>query len=64
MSLISAGSISLDSTFKGTVAWVGFFAHCILSRIERKDLEFFHGLLIFTELGKDLTHLAQENTQR
>ncbi len=27
--------------FKGTVAWDGFSAHCILSRIERKDLIFF-----------------------
>ncbi len=26
---------------KRTVAWDGFFAHCILSRIERKDLKFF-----------------------
>ncbi len=26
---------------KGTVAWDGFFAHCILSRIERKDPKFF-----------------------
>ncbi len=27
--------------FKWTVAWDGVFAHCILSRIERKDLAFF-----------------------
>jgi hypothetical protein len=39
------------------------FAHCILSRIERKDLNFFHVLLIFTGLGQDLTHLVhKENT--
>ncbi len=25
--------------FKGTVAWDGFFAHCILSRTERKNLK-------------------------
>jgi hypothetical protein len=49
--------------FKGTVAWDGFFTHCILSRIERKDLNFFHVELIFTGLGQDLTHLARkENT--
>jgi hypothetical protein len=41
-----------------------FFAFCILSRIERKDLEFFHVVPIFTELGQDLTHVAyKENTQ-
>ncbi len=41
--------------------WI--FAHCILSRIERKDLNFFHVMLIFTGLGQDLTHLAyKENT--
>jgi hypothetical protein len=40
------------------------FAHCFLSRIESKDLKFFHVVLIFTELGQDLTHLAHtENTQ-
>ncbi len=40
-----------------------FFAHCILSRLERKDLKFFHGVLIFTGLGQDLTHLVhKENT--
>jgi hypothetical protein len=40
-----------------------FFARCILSRIERKDLKFFHVVLIFTGLGQDLTHLAlKENT--
>ncbi len=27
--------------FKGTVAWEWFLAHCILSRIERKDRKFF-----------------------
>ncbi len=38
--------------------------HCILSRITRKDLKFFHVVPIFTELGVDLTHLAhKENTQ-
>ena len=41
-----------------------FFAHCILSVIERKDLKFFHVVLISTGLGQDLTHLAhKENTQ-
>ncbi len=41
-----------------------FGRHCILSRIIRKDLKFFHVLLIFSELGKDLTHLAhKENKQ-
>jgi hypothetical protein len=40
------------------------FAHCILSRIERKDPKFFHFVLIFTGLGQDLSHLAhKENTQ-
>ncbi len=40
-----------------------FVAHCILSRIERKDLKFFHVVLIFTGLGQDVTHLAhKENT--
>jgi hypothetical protein len=35
-----------------------------LSKIERKKLEFFNVVQIFTELGKDLTHLAhKENTQ-
>jgi hypothetical protein len=38
-----------------------FFAHCILSRIEIKDLKFFHVVLIFTEVGQDLTHT--ENAQ-
>ncbi len=40
----------LWSCFIGTVAWVVFFVHCILSRIERKDLNFFsfHVVLIFT----------------
>ncbi len=50
------------SCFKGTVAWVGFFVHCILSGIERKDLNFFsfHVVLIFTRLGQDLTHFAHK----
>jgi hypothetical protein len=34
-------SSSKLNTFKGTVAWDGFFAHCILYRIERKYLTFF-----------------------
>jgi hypothetical protein len=43
------------------VRW--FFAHCILSRKERKDLKIFHVVLIFTGLGYDLTHLVhKENT--
>ncbi len=33
--------IDLGKGIKGTVAWDGFFAHCILSRIEKKDLKFF-----------------------
>jgi hypothetical protein len=38
-------------------------AHCILSRIERKDLNFFHVVLIFTGLGQDISELAhKENT--
>jgi hypothetical protein len=37
---------------------------CILSRIERKDLNFFHVVPIFTLLGQDLICLAhKENTQ-
>jgi hypothetical protein len=43
------------------VIW--FFAHCILSRLERKYLIFFHFVLIFTVLRQDLTLLAyKENT--
>ncbi len=50
--------------FKRTVAWDSFIAHCILSSIERKGLNFFHVVSIFTELGEGLTHLAHnENTQ-
>ncbi len=33
----------------------------MLSRIERKDLKFFHVELIFTGLGQDLTPLAHKN---
>ncbi len=35
--------IEQDSGYilKGTVAWDGFFVHCILSRIEIKDLKFY-----------------------
>jgi hypothetical protein len=48
-------------SFKGTVARDGFFAQCILFGIERKDLKFFFILCqYFTELGKDLTHLAHK----
>ncbi len=40
-----------------------FFAHCILSGKERRDITFFHVVQIFTGLGQDLTHLAHnENT--
>ncbi len=40
-----------------------FLAHCILPMIERKDLKFFHVVLISTGLGQDLIHLAhKENT--
>ena len=41
-----------------------FCANCILSKIERKDLDFFsHVVLIFTGLWQDLTHLEhKENT--
>jgi hypothetical protein len=47
--------------FNGTVARDGFFAQCILFGIERKDLKFFFILCqYFTELGKDLTHLAHK----
>jgi len=53
----------LKYVFKGRVVWDCFFAHCILSRIERKDLKFFHVVLIFTGFGQDLTYLAhKENT--
>jgi hypothetical protein len=49
---------------KGTVACDGFFSHCILSRIERKNLKFFHVVLMFTGLGQDLNYLAhKKNTQ-
>ncbi len=42
-----------------------FFDYCILSRIERKDLKFFHVVPIFTELGQDFDNLAhKENTPR
>ncbi len=30
--------------------------------IERKDLNFFHVVLIFTGLGQDLTHLAHKES--
>jgi hypothetical protein len=44
------------------VSWF-FSLICILSRIERKDLNFFHVVLVFTGLGQDLSHLAlKENT--
>jgi hypothetical protein len=33
---------------------------CILSRTERKDLQFFHVGLVFTGLAQDLTHLAHK----
>jgi hypothetical protein len=40
-----------------------FFAHCILSRIERKNHKFFLVVLIFTGRGQDLTNLVhKENT--
>ncbi len=52
-----------EQRLKGTIAWDGFFVHCILSMIERKDFNFFHIKLISTWLGKGLTHLAhKENT--
>ncbi len=48
---------------KGTVAWDDFFAHCILSRIERKILNFFLGCSKIYWVSQDLTHLAhKENT--
>ncbi len=57
-----AGLIS-DIFLKGIGAWDGFFARCILSKIERKELKFCHVVLIFTWLGQDLTHLVhRENT--
>ncbi len=43
---------------KGTVAWDGFFAHCILSRLERKNLKKIYVLPIFTELGQELKSSA------
>jgi hypothetical protein len=36
---------------------------CILSRIERKNLNFFHFVLIFTGLWQDLTHLAHKESK-
>jgi hypothetical protein len=54
---------AIRAQFKdSSVRW--FFARCILSRIKRKDLNFFRVVLIFTELGQNLTHLThKENTQ-
>ncbi len=49
---------------KGTVPYEGFFAHCILSRIERKDLKFFHVVPIFTWLGQDSTYLAHKDNKQ
>jgi hypothetical protein len=47
-----------------SVARNGFFTHCILSRIERKDLTFFSCCLDIYWVRADLTHLApKENTQ-
>ncbi len=43
---IFAGASERDSSVRY------FFAHCILSRIERKDLNFFRVVKIFTELDK------------
>jgi len=43
---------------------MGFFAHCILSRIERKDLKSCHVALIFTGLVQDLTPLAHKNKNK
>ncbi len=55
---------STTHALTGTIAWDGFFAHCILSRIESKILNFLYVVLIFTELGQYLSHLAcKENTQ-
>ncbi len=52
-----------STLIKGTEACDGFFAHCILSGIERGSY-IFSCCVIFTELGQDLTHLAhKENTQ-
>jgi hypothetical protein len=55
--------IEKTASFKGLKREMVFFAHCILSRIERKDLKIC-SCSIFSELGLDLTHLAhKENTQ-
>ncbi len=35
-----------------------FFAHSILSRLERKDLQFFHDVPIFIEIEQDVAHLG------
>ncbi len=52
------------SLLKGTVSWDGFFAHCILSRIERKDLKLISCCSSISWVRQDLTHLAhKENTQ-
>jgi hypothetical protein len=53
-------ALRISRLLKGTVAFDGFFAHCILSRIERKDPKFFHVVLIFTGLGQDIIHLAHK----
>ncbi len=58
--MILASKINPITTLKGQYREMVFFAHSILSRIERKDL-----VPKFTELGQDLTHLAhKEKTQR
>jgi hypothetical protein len=58
--MILASKINPITTLKGQYREMVFFAHSILSRIERKDL-----VPKFTELWQDLTHLAhKENTQR
>jgi|LakMenEpi03Aug12_release.lakeMendotaPanAssembly.Ray.scaffolds.fasta_scaffold2579961_1 hypothetical protein len=43
---------------EGKVAGDDFFAHFILSRIERKYLQFFYAEPIFTEIEQDLAPLA------
>ncbi len=52
------------NTFKGTVAWGGLFAHCLLYRIERKDLKFFPcGANIYWVRGSFNSFSGLENTQ-
>ncbi len=52
--------IIMRCPFKGTVSLDGFFAHCILFRIERKDLKICSSCAIIYWVRARLTHLAQK----